>query len=249
MVEEGLFPRKRKQASQAPDGIQMDDLSTQSAPICSGTFCSGCGLDHDSTVKIDSPTDPPICPIAHRQMMRLPIMEVTRLLSRSLHARTAEQEYSLPRSRGLTNNWELQRDLVAISDPLFTLAIHHLVSLLKLKTFPSACSETLFPVSNLGPNVAQINNRMAPFALLSIITGILIKRLVRGGLRVADQDFSIYDGRRKTRARLLTPSHIIRGLYTIENRALLSCLLRLGLPLNLVAGFGAVGTEIIASEE
>ena len=252
MVDEGLFPREapKKRHNSILEGIQMVKLSAQSPPFDYGTFCSNCGLDHQPAVKSESPTDPPVCPIICRLVNRLPIMELTRLLCKPSLGASHTHQGPVPQIPEMPK--EFWRDLVAITTPAFTLAVRDVVTSLKLRAFPQ-CRSSPFPLIELGGNATEIDSHMAPFALMSVVTMSFIRILVKGGLRIADQDFSSDDdSRRNVRAQLLTPSHILRGLYNStgsEVGAVLLCMARLGVDSTFShTALGNVGTAAVVPE-
>ena len=125
---------------------------------------------------------------------------------------------------------------MATSDPTLVLAVRDLVESLRLGTFRSVRglpSESVFPLDQIGANTAEIDRHMAPFAVLSIVMKMFLGILVKGGLHIADRDWAVKDGRWKTGIRVLTPSHIVRGMYSSSHSemwAMLACCLRIGMP-------------------
>lgn len=153
--------------------------------------------------------------------------------------------------------------LVLTSEPQLTLSICKLVDLLGLSTFstspsPSAPHRSIgfhSPLRELGESMAQVEARLAPYALLSQLTKRFIRELVESALEVANRDKMVASGvvtptmhkgekRRSkknhaTTTRLLTPTHILNGVLAREkernhgqekvNMAVFLCLARLGM--------------------
>lgn len=109
------------------------------------------------------------------------------------------------------------RDLVTSSPPEFILAVHKVVSRLRLPAFPDFAP---------GENPASVTNReyteqcLAPAALLSITLKPFISTLLHSAVEIAKRDATTIvpgtkDGRAKRTKKLtfvLTPGHILRGL-------------------------------------
>jgi hypothetical protein len=248
MADEGLFPRE---ANRQQDGNHSQNTkkvklahSTHSRPA---TFCSNCGLDyeyHPSGVQMKSNTEPSVCEVVTSPVTQFPVVDLIRIFSEpsptySYEARSTSQGQGGPYP-GPKNLWHTAKDLVIVADPVLTLAIRSVVMRLKLKTIgtindqSSIPSWRLFPLIEFGANAVEVDNHTAPYALLSILTKVLIGVLVRGGLNVADQDV-VNDRRRKIKNRLLTPSHILRSLcgrpQSGLHQSLLLCFARAGVPL------------------
>jgi hypothetical protein len=103
-----------------------------------------------------------------------------------------------------------------------------------------------FPLSELGAFRSEVDAQLAPYALLASVTKNFIKLLVSSGLDTANRDMTMFAAKAKAegqstrrtkrlRDRLLTPSHVIRGVAAGSVRhghleATLSlCLNKLGL--------------------
>ncbi|KZP05008.1 hypothetical protein FIBSPDRAFT_967656 [Athelia psychrophila] len=123
------------------------------------------------------------------------------------------------------------RDLVATVAPEAMGAMRSTVQLLHLPCFedPSPTVSTK----------SETERQLAPYALLATVTKRFVASLVRNGLNVALSDASASsstapsDNRshRKTKApgpRLLTPSHVIRGIMGESQNAASLCLAQMG---------------------
>ncbi|KAG6910869.1 hypothetical protein DXG01_007186 [Tephrocybe rancida] len=145
-------------------------------------------------------------------------------------------------------------DLVAAANPKLTLAVHEIVSTLKLPTFPSPSSdvETVYPLDKLGTNQAQAESRLAPHATLAMVARRFIKVLVEGGLDAIKREQEASSGgesaekgtaEETSSSGVLAPSHIISSVVTRRDAsssqshsldiAMFECLSRLGVPATL----------------
>lgn len=120
------------------------------------------------------------------------------------------------------------RDILAVAEPSIILSICELTRHWKLHTFchsePSAdLGDPFFPLDVLGRNKIEVENHLAPCALLAVITEQFIRALVRRGLEVADRDkfraVSTLPSRSKGKHevngdRILTPTHILSGILS-----------------------------------
>ena len=237
MAAEGLFPRKAT-SKHDQDFFPITASVEPAESARPRNHCSHCGLeaeDHQSTYS--NPAAPPICEVVST-VMQLPTTDLSHLFSASFHSNTQGHVDSYPNPR---KPWRSTKSLVAMTDPDLTQAIREVVVALKLKSFRTNRLPTsglpLFPLDEKGSDVVEIQNQIAPYALLSVLTKVFVGVLVRGGLSIADQD-RVRSGRRKIRVQLLTPSHIIRGLrrqaHNESHHLVLSCLSRLGVPLNAI---------------
>ncbi|KAG5636404.1 hypothetical protein H0H81_008178 [Sphagnurus paluster] len=84
-------------------------------------------------------------------------------------------------------------DLVAVSDPRLTLAVHGIVRGLQLRTFNSSTPNfaTPYPLDHLGTNNAEVEARLAPYATLAIVAKRFIQALVKGGLDASSKDKAV----------------------------------------------------------
>ncbi|KAJ7176449.1 hypothetical protein C8R46DRAFT_1346497 [Mycena filopes] len=188
------------------------------------------------------------------QMRRMPMLNIGRLLPA-----TAESIIS-PEARVNDATWDSRAPaLVAVSNPTLIAAVRTLVSALKLPSFstvsPAPASPALpaFPI-NPALSAAEIQIEVAPHALLALLTRQFARALVKTGLDVATRDrqralvqidgrtrrlpsvADLLDGRER---RMLTPSHVMRGVvqrgwdWTDElGAAMMGCLARSGVPLH-----------------
>jgi hypothetical protein len=244
MAAEGLFPRKAT-GKHDQDILQITATIEPAVSARPGKHCSHCGLeaeDHQSPIKTDSnPAAPPICEV----VMQLPTTDLSHLFSASFHSNSSQGQvdsYLNPRKP-----WRSTKSLVAMSDPDLTQAIREAVVALKLKSFRTTrrlptSGLPLFPLDEKGSDMVEIQNQIAPYALLSVLTKVFIGVLVRGGISIADQD-RVRAGRRKIRIQLLTPSHILRGLRRqAHNESHHLVLSRLGVPLNAIGPVDVKGS-------
>jgi hypothetical protein len=246
MADAGHFPRRAigKQDSNRSQHAKMAALFP-SADQLSEMYCSHCGLDylhHTSHTKMES-EESSVCDMVPSSVTQLPIMDPSHFFS--------NLDPGIPMAPYMVQNslWHSAKNLIAVSDPTLTLAIRASVSQLRLKTFGysnrflSTPSGRSFPLTELGVSASEIDNHIAPYALLSIVIRSFIRALVRGGLIIADQD-----GFGKRSTRLLTPSHILRGLYTQRElcRSLLPSIVPIGIP--FTGNIGSVGVKMEEEE-
>ncbi|KAF8071822.1 hypothetical protein FPV67DRAFT_1667279 [Lyophyllum atratum] len=147
-------------------------------------------------------------------------------------------------------------DLVAASDPNLTLAIHKIIHSLKLPTFisPLQNGETMYPLDELGTDKTQVEDHLAPHAILAIAAQRFMCALVEGGIDVArrekaaSSDFAgaVIEKRRRNEkepgvaSSVLTPTHVLRSVISraegsnsqrgVLGVAMFECLARLGVP-------------------
>ncbi|KAK7064333.1 hypothetical protein R3P38DRAFT_2823836 [Favolaschia claudopus] len=123
--------------------------------------------------------------------------------------------------------------LLAVSDPSLVNAVRRVVSVLKLKSFtdpppPSSSALPLFPI-NPALSPAEIQVDVAPYAMLAVLAKCFLRAVVTSGLDMASRDrhralvqpdgrprrqtalADLYNDRER---RMLTPSHICRGVAT-----------------------------------
>jgi hypothetical protein len=222
MADEALFHRE---ATRKPGN--KDSQSTKMAKVARevhnhpGTFCSYCGLEYDRHTSLAKPE----ANLAERfnfcdaTPMQFPILDLNHTFLNFSHRASLHCTFQgqVPRKK----KWRSAKNLLAVSDPTLTLAIRDVIIPLKLNTFITGSDllgQRMFPLLALGANVTDVENHIAPYALLSIVTKAFIGTLVRDGLEVANKDevanrdeFGKDQGR-KTKTRLLTPSHILRSL-------------------------------------
>ncbi|KAJ7738335.1 hypothetical protein B0H16DRAFT_1570496 [Mycena metata] len=176
-----------------------------------------------------------------------------------LSAPPSAQAYRRPEARVLDLTWDSRAPtLVAVSNPTLITAVRDLVLALKLPSFnppltpPSSSDLPQFPIdSALSP--AEIQIEIAPYAMLAVLARQFARALVKTGLEAAARDrqraMVQIDGRTRRlpnvtgllkdrERRMLTPSHIIRGVvqrgwdWNDElGTAMMGCLARSGVPL------------------
>ncbi|KAJ7028420.1 hypothetical protein C8F04DRAFT_1119247 [Mycena alexandri] len=176
-----------------------------------------------------------------------------------LSAPLSAQAYRRPEARVLDLTWDSRAPtLVAVSNPTLITAVRDLVSALKLPSFnspsppPSSSDLPHFPI-NPALSPAEIEIEIAPHAMLALLTQQFVRALVKTGLDAATRDrqraMVQIDGRTRRlpniaellngrERRMLTPSHVIRGVvqrgwdWNDElGAAMMGCLARSGVPL------------------
>jgi hypothetical protein len=119
------------------------------------------------------------------------------------------------------------RDLVATANPELSMAIRDIVQPLRLVCFDRLSPRGLL-LDHRGTK-SQVEAQVAPYALLASLTKTFVHLLVRSGLDAANLDMSMATAKAKAegrgtrkskqpRDRLLTPSHIIRGVTGGSNQ-------------------------------
>ncbi|KAJ3539035.1 hypothetical protein NM688_g6422 [Phlebia brevispora] len=161
----------------------------------------------------------------------IPPIDVNRFLI-PLEASQAAQLKELPESTPSSDSHgsTSSRALVGAADPALTIAFQKLCSTWKLAGFPSApnaapfgTSESKFtggPLVKMNRSREDVEEDLAPYALLSLLTRSVIKALIQGGVDEYRRDeagvraLGIKHRSRKNVEvkRFLTPSHILRGL-------------------------------------
>ena len=239
MVDEGLFLRDtpKNLVNSVAQDPRKDTGHIDAGLLDSATYCFDCGLRHGSMIKSESSPNTADCPYVRWRVRGFPIMDITQILSAPPAGRASKCDAIAPMK--LRAGESLDHDLVATSDPMLVLAVRDLVESLRLETFRSVRGlPSVFPLNQIGANTAEIDQHMAPFAVLSIAMKMFLGILVKGGLHAADRDWAIDDGRWKTGIRVLTPSHVVRGMYTSSHSemwAMLACCLRIGMSFNPTA--------------
>lgn len=209
MEDEGMFPRPKQPAIKI---IEKEEGKTANKVLLE-EWCPACGFTYsqhpikdvmktEGRVKAEPSTSSPsfICGIVKKQSVKIPIVDVTGLLSRNSdlsvgHGHRASQLTLRP------------RELVAVSDPTTTIAIRSIIFPLPLSSFPTP------HLTNLRKQ--EIETHLAPYALLSLLTKSVIKALVKGGLEVMRKEvlgLRKGKGNGNGKVRLLTPSLLMRGL-------------------------------------
>jgi hypothetical protein len=208
----------------------------QSLKLRPGMFCSYCGLDFElHPPSIQAMEENVFCgAVRNSQVVKLPITDLGRVASESpspiiresLHSTSQGQAASCHAHKLVPYS---ARDFVSISDPRLTLSILDVVSQLKLRCFEANAYSSpklglrLFPLGTVGKTASSVEDRLAPYALLAILTKAFIGLLIRDGVSVANQDGA---KSRSMNTRLLTPSHILRGIHgrALDQHSLISLL-------------------------
>lgn len=236
-------------------------------------LCSICGLNHQ---QLHSPSVPKIettaptaghhtaCKLVPEMMnwhsisiidVRHPLNFQSRPVDYYPSAQALSHRFTTPKSppntftetSSLSRTLTSARNLVAIADPGFTMAIRMIIQPLGLSNFNRTLpGSSPFPLSEFGASKSEVDTQLAPYALLASLTKIFVKLLVSSGLDAANLDMSVFAAKAKAegqstrrtkrlRERLLTPSHIIRGVAAASGRhghaeaASSLCLNKLGL--------------------
>ena len=150
--------------------------------------CLICGLSFNQHDALDLETGCSVIPEQWR-MTRLPIIDIDRFISAPpvpLKASTFTRDPSV---------WS-DRHIVSVAHPTLLLAIKDIVDDLRLPSFPSPSSGTTPLLESLGTNV---HRTLAPYGILTLVVGQLIRRLISGGLK-------------RVRGKVITPTHVIQAL-------------------------------------
>ena len=228
----------------------LDSIPEQSSPL--HRWCPICGIDtslHSTTkfvkyedlgedekrrahsahgcnkMSILAPDD--VCHVVPRvlQIAKLPRIDIRRLL---MNGDSPDE----PPPSLLRNDTAMtleDRSLVSAADSNMTMWIRQLTEDLGLFRFEHSSKATdgpdslpTFPLDQFGDNKIDVERRLAPFALLALVTKQFAKRLVRDGMDVAERDNVIASGlakgnrrrpkKKATTQRLLTPTHVLSGI-------------------------------------
>ena len=156
-----------------------------------------------------------------------------------------------PISRFLSSS----RDLVAIASPELVIAMKKLIQPLSLNHFEPVSLESL---QEMDKSRAQVEAQLAPYALMASLTKHFVGLLVHTGMQAAAMDLSVAAARAKAERRnarkpkqscdrLLTPSHVIRGLTAAQGSSTTSlCLASLGICAS--ESFVGMGSQEVSSE-
>ncbi|KAJ6491775.1 hypothetical protein C8R47DRAFT_1271517 [Mycena vitilis] len=173
----------------------------------------------------------------------------------------AAQAYRRPEARVGDATWDSRVPaLLTVSDPTLVAAIRRHVSALKLRSFvpptpPAAAVVAGLPHFPINPALSATETQIevAPYAMLALLTKLFVRTLVKTGLEVAVRDRqramvqvdgrarrlqSVGDVSGERERRMLTPSHVLRGVVSRGwdwndeiGAALTGCLARSGVPL------------------
>lgn len=280
LEDEGQFPRPSKgAASKNPPPPAKKAKGASSQPLVATILCSVCGLNHQhnlsaaTATKTESATHAPSCSVVHNDSgwHKMSMLDVRRLLGfpsgptgdqiftpqpfyHGLDTIESTPVNATPISRFLSSS----RDLVAIASPELIIAMKRLIQPLSLSHFELISSESL---QEMDKPRAQVEAQLAPYALLASLTECFVGLLVNTGMQAAALDLSVAAARsraegrsnRKTkqsRDRLLTPSHVIRGLASVQGSSIYSatslCLTPLGICVS--ESFVSKGAQEASSE-
>ncbi|KDQ50500.1 hypothetical protein JAAARDRAFT_51235 [Jaapia argillacea MUCL 33604] len=239
---------------------------TPSSSSTLDAFCPTCGWTYrhhfppaqgGTEIKAELPHDslPLPCPAVGRHVERMPLLSVGKLLSAQ---QNFDQPYGLssviflPRMMSIPNTIDFQpSSLVEVSDPGMVIAIQHVIHrLLPPHALDDAPTSERphkirhIPTLTTGQAKADLEAALAPSALLSLTLKPLIRLLLRGGVNALRQDPLIpRPPERRSRntvkpqkCRLLTPSHLLRGLIDSASHDQVSAAMFLS--------FGRFGREV-----
>ncbi|KAJ7133392.1 hypothetical protein C8R44DRAFT_772329 [Mycena epipterygia] len=203
--------------------------------------------------------------LPHRHQAASPLTPTTIIVP--LNAPVSAQTYQLSEARLRDRTWDSRAPaLLATSEPRLISAVRALISTLKLPSFspsPSNPSSSSLPEFPINPELssAEIQADIAPYAMVSLLTKQFVRALVKTGLDIAARDrhraISQVDARTRRlpnvadlfsdrERRMLTPSHILRGVVARGwdwndelGMAMMGCLARSGVPLQPQQPVGA----------
>ena len=264
MEEERLFPRDPIAAKLSKAEDRAGDGKAAGAYQVLEAYCRFCGLrqslhpgvkTEDDAYKDINPSSVGACTEFKRASFPLPALDVQRLLesrpgdahglpyglSRRLWA--PADRYATPKRSPSS------ADLVAVAHPKLLVAVRSLAAEWHLTNLQAPNP----PLRNTGEGLVsrapenrprtELLDDLAPYAMLTAAAGCMVRLLVRSGLDALQRDETAQRGLvRRSRGkaetggvrRLLTPSHISRGLTDNAGRGLaesaaLVCLAVLGL--------------------
>ena len=153
--------------------------------------------------------------------------------------------------RQITDTMNLSpRDLVTVADPMLIVPVQQLCARWHPRAFPASApgfTDNITSAGAQGSAKDDVARELAPAAILSLATRSLVKALMQGGLEEYRRDQSglrALASKRHPRkgaqdSRLLTPSHILRGLTHDASRSslgntLLTAFAPLGIALPVV---------------
>ncbi|KAF8582829.1 hypothetical protein K439DRAFT_120063 [Ramaria rubella] len=252
LEKEGHFPRPRTESVrplfQAAAVPSPNPTSQTQSLNASQQFCPVCGVDiHRHTPSLFLISQEPLnvgerdgfrCPFSHERR-RAPIVHVYALLA------PPGMPYWVYQAGQVTFTPSTPHDLVTVAHPHLTRFVRHNVALLSLPRFEVAPAlegnAGLFTGNelSLGNNRREVDEALAPHALLAITLERLVKDLVESGVQVAREmqnrtKAASVGTREPTATSLLTPTHVLQGLL-INNtdpgrpkEALFKCFSRVG---------------------
>ncbi|KAH8104757.1 hypothetical protein BXZ70DRAFT_613963 [Cristinia sonorae] len=219
---EGHFPRTVKlkispTSRQRPSAPNVTgDLSLS---VRSGLFCHRCGLHKSCHPSIEIPvkqeanshSNAEPCAVFITEPAHPPVVDISKLLQTTVPTTVV---IARPTS---DISWP-PGDLLAIAEPSMVLAIQGLLRR-DLSCFGEIISMPRAGFGLIGsrnPTKSQIEEQLAPLAVLSLLTRSVAKRLLGGAVAVYREDERASQPHRRTKGlanqRLLTPSHLFRML-------------------------------------
>jgi len=169
-----------------------------------------------------------------QRALRIPIFDVTKIfgggLENALYAEAISHNREMPPHQPtgfqVLAPWRhSRRHILLLSSPHLTLAIHKSVGSLRLSHFPELPS----PFLRIHSRNSEVEEALAPSAVLAAVLKPLISVLIRSAVEVARHDVAVASGSgnsglgpgqgklaRSKRGRkvgcILTPGHVLRGL-------------------------------------
>ncbi|KAG8214427.1 hypothetical protein J3R82DRAFT_9449 [Butyriboletus roseoflavus] len=233
-LEDGLyFPRPSHPALGLLPEPKKKGREKHATPILGEESCATCGIKkrlhpgYDVKREVDGSdwTCAVVPAVEQRYGTRLPLTNLTKVLAWPDGLEQAVLGPPLPSTTWIPNQalkmflqscQHTPRDLVTFNPPELILAVHKVVSKLRLPTFPDSapCGEN----SVFLANKATIERCLAPAALLSASLKPFISTLLLSAAEIAKRDSaSTVQGTKNARGKkkftfVLTPGHILRGL-------------------------------------
>lgn len=200
LEDEELFPRPKRTERRS---IRETDLM---API-SDSYCPSCGVALQAHVAAFKSSDRPPCDVTYH--VRPPAVDIARLFRHSDHI----IRLASPRVPSLAAGAD--RDLVHLADPLFTIAVRTLVTVLKLPHFDKVNVKEIGFGAPARSRVSkeEVERNWAPYALLSLATGSFLRHLVQTALTASETASRHLNGGPLMRRRVVTPAHLFEGLH------------------------------------
>jgi hypothetical protein len=234
MADQGLLAWTEAHSqpqSQKPTTKDIEPPRTEHA------WCARCGhrmADHPTHRGVKSESGTFVCDIGLAKLTKLPLVN----LAAALNDNGAAPSHALPLAHVGVPRWiscARPGHWVAAVDPVLTVSVRDVSCSLGL-----ACV-TPIPLSlttSTAPSKTEIEEHLAPYALLALATRSFLRAVVKGGVE-AMRTARTEDGRRKLRGkknagstaevgRLLVPNHVLQWL----NRAgvIAGVVGRLGVP-------------------
>ena len=260
MEEERLFPRDAIAVKTTKDDGRAGSGKAASAHQLPEAYCRFCGLrqslhpgvkTEDDAPKDMKPPSVAACTVFNAPSAQLPLLDVQRLLeyrpgeARGLPYGLSQRLWATADRHATPKRSPSSADLVAIAHPGLLAAVRalaaewHLTNLQAPIPPPQDTGGGLVSRAPVDRPRRELLDDLAPYAMLTAAVGCMVRLLVRSGLDALQRDEAAQRGlvrrsrgRAETR-RLLTPSHISRGLTDNAGRGLaesaaLVCLAGLG---------------------